>query len=82
MVAWGYAYVHAAALQDVAGEVLVLQDVAQALLDEETGLCVAYDERFTLDAACKKVTPRTVQRPHLLPPGCAYRRLVESESDG
>ena len=50
-----------------------------AYLDDETGLCVAYEGRFSLDADCKKVTPRTLRRPHLLPPGCAYRRLVESE---
>ena len=53
-----------------------------AYLDDETGLCAAYERRFLLDISCKKVGPRTLERPGLLPPGCAYRRLVEAETTG
>ena len=45
-------------------------------LDPETHLCVAYDRRFELDVDCHPITPRTLRRPHLLPPGCAYRTLA------
>lgn len=51
-------------------------------LDPETRLCGAYEQRFSLGITCKKVTPRTLQRPHLLPPGCAYRQLASRLAAG
>lgn len=51
-----------------------------AYLDVATRLCRDYERRFQLDTTCKRITPRLVlSRAHLLPPLCAYRRMVEGE---
>lgn len=46
-------------------------------LDAETHHCAAYDRRFRLDVSCRRVTPRTLTRPRMLPDGCAYLALVQ-----
>lgn len=46
-------------------------------LEPGSNLCAAYDRRFRLDVDCRRVTPRTLLRPRMLPEGCAYLALVE-----
>jgi len=51
-------------------------------LEPDTHLCAAYERRFTLDVSCRRVTPRTLLRPRMLPDGCAYRALLPADPAG
>ena len=44
-------------------------------LDESSGLCRVYEERFTCQPRCRKITLRRALFDEYMPPSCAYVRL-------
>jgi uncharacterized cysteine cluster protein YcgN (CxxCxxCC family) len=55
-------------------------------LDDETGLCTVYENRFEVEAECLKLTPENILEFDWLPDDCAYikffrlREKKEAES--